>query len=268
MKSLLSLLLLAGLMPVQAEPHPLFSMMEGYQVSSHEEQVFAAFEFYVAEGQRQTVEGSLLRVGYLREGGLPAQTALAVMRNHEAAIRQMGGEIVATIGGQTSPVYLTFKLNRGGDVIWGQIDTTAGGNDFAITTVTVAAMKQEVTGQILSEGMARDGKVTLYDIYFDTGQATLRPESEAAIDALAEMLAMNPELSVYVVGHTDNVGSLASNLQLSRQRAAAVVQALVEGRGVAAGRLVAEGVGPLAPVASNASEEGRQRNRRVEVVAQ
>jgi OOP family OmpA-OmpF porin len=89
-----------------------------------------------------------------------------------------------------------------------------------------------------------------------------------AIKAIAELLAAQAALKIFVVGHTDNVGTLASNLTLSRQRAEAVVAALVANHGVAPSRLVADGVGPLAPVAPNDSEEGRQKNRRVEIVAQ
>ena len=79
---------------------------------------------------------------------------------------------------------------------------------------------------------------------------------------------VQPSLRLHVVGHTDNVGALAHNMTLSKQRAEAVVNALVTNYQIAAARLIANGVGPLAPVASNAAEEGRAKNRRVELVAQ
>jgi outer membrane protein OmpA-like peptidoglycan-associated protein len=105
-------------------------------------------------------------------------------------------------------------------------------------------------------------------ILFDTGKATLRPESDAALAECAKLLAQSPALKVYVVGHTDNQGGLASNLALSAARADAVVKALVGRFKVAAARLAPYGAGPYAPVAANTTDDGRARNRRVELVAQ
>lgn len=257
----------AGVAQAPRQPHPLFSMMQGYRVESRREEVFSAFEFRVGPGKTETVEGRLLEVGYLRESGLPAQTGLAVVRNHQAALKSMGGEVVAVIGSASNPAYLTFKVRRGEEVTWGEIDVTAGGNDFRITTVTVSAMEQEVTGSAIADGLARDGHMAIYGILFDTGKATLRPESDPALEAIRDLLKANPALSVYVVGHTDNVGAFASNVTLSKQRAETVVTALVSRYGIAASRLTADGVGPLAPVAPNTSDAERQRNRRVEIVA-
>ena len=95
-----------------------------------------------------------------------------------------------------------------------------------------------------------------------------RAESDAALKEIAKLLQQTPTLKLFVVGHTDGVGTLASNMDLSKRRADAVVAALTTKYGVAAARLVAQGCGPLAPVVSNASEDGRAKNRRVELVAQ
>lgn len=273
MRFLLACLIVAALpgLPRASEraPHPLFSPMAGYTVSMREEQEFAARAFMVSrDGKEQVVEGRLLTVGYLRQDGLPSQSGLTVVANHRNAIQKMGGEIVYTHGTPDAPVLMIFRLKREAGVTWGEIDTTAGGNDFRISTITVAAMKQEVTGKELADGLARDGRVALYGIQFDTGKSTLRPDSEPELKAIADMLKANPSRNVYVVGHTDNVGSLAANLTLSQQRAEAVTGALASRFGIAASRLVAKGVAQLSPVATNASEEGRQRNRRVEIVAQ
>lgn len=240
--------------------------MQGYRVESRREEVFNAFEFRVAPGKTETVEGRLLEVSYLRDSGLPAQTGLAVVRNHQAALKSMGGEVVAVIGSASNPAYLTFKVRRGDEVTWGEIDVTAGGNDFRITTVTVSAMEQEVTGKTIADGLARDGHMAIYGILFDTAKATLRPESDPALEAIRDLLKASPSLSIYVVGHTDDVGTLASNMALSKERAETVVTALISRYTIAASRLTAEGVGPLAPVAPNTTEPDRQRNRRVEIV--
>ena len=129
------------------------------------------------------------------------------------------------------------------------------------------------TGQVRvldAEGMASSldtqGKITVENIYFDFGKADLLPESDEAIAEIARLLSDRAEIGIYVVGHTDGVGSFETNHSLSRARAAAVVSALETRHSVATGRAVPAGVGPLAPVASNATEAGRALNRRVEIV--
>ena len=96
----------------------------------------------------------------------------------------------------------------------------------------------------------------------------MKPESDAALKEIAHLLQEDPQLKLYVVGHTDNQGVLDMNLELSKRRADAVLTALTAKFGVAAARLHALGDGPSAPVASNDTEEGRSRNRRVELVKQ
>lgn len=113
--------------------------------------------------------------------------------------------------------------------------------------------------------LSQDGHVPVQGLDFEVGGATLSPGSAEVIDRLADMLRRDQDLSVAVVGHSDNKGGLELNLALSRRRAEAVMRALVE-RGVPAARLEARGVGYLAPVASNATEQGRAQNRRVELV--
>jgi outer membrane protein OmpA-like peptidoglycan-associated protein len=110
--------------------------------------------------------------------------------------------------------------------------------------------------------------VALYGIYFDTGKAELKPESRPQLDEMGKLLQAQPALKVYIVGHTDNQGSLEANLQLSQQRAQAVVAALAGTYKIDAKRLQARGVANLAPLAGNGNDAGRARNRRVELVAQ
>ncbi len=105
-------------------------------------------------------------------------------------------------------------------------------------------------------------------ILFDTAKADVKPESGPAIEQVAKMLTQDPKLKVYVVGHTDNVGTLAGNLDLSKRRAAAVVQVLVSQYHVAADRLAPFGAASYAPIQSNDTESGRALNRRVELVKQ
>lgn len=117
----------------------------------------------------------------------------------------------------------------------------------------------------LRERLEARGHVPVLGLSFETGGTRLTPASEPALDLLARILREDPELAVVIVGHTDNEGSLEINLGLSRRRAGAVREALVA-RGVPGDQLTAEGVGFLAPRTSNATPEGRARNRRVELV--
>jgi OOP family OmpA-OmpF porin len=142
---------------------------------------------------------------------------------------------------------------------------------YAITHIIDAAPLKANLVTVNAEAMAKDitasGHVAIYGVYFDTDKAEIKPESKPALQEMQKLLAQNSTLKVYIVGHTDNVGILAHNMDLSQLRADAVVRALVS-YGISANRLAARGVGPLAPVASNRSEVGRSKNRRVELVEQ
>jgi OOP family OmpA-OmpF porin len=125
-----------------------------------------------------------------------------------------------------------------------------------------------VSAAEIGRGLSTQGHVALYGITFDFAKAELKLDSKPALDQVAQFLRDDPALKIHVVGHTDNVGGTETNLTLSRARAASVVAALVNQYGVAAGRLNPAGVGPLAPVAPNDSDEDRAKNRRVELIPQ
>lgn len=128
-----------------------------------------------------------------------------------------------------------------------------------IRTIDAATLKGDI---------ARDGRVALYGLYFDTDRSEVRADSKPQLDQMIAVLHDNPGWRVYIVGHTDNRGGLAHNLALSQARADAVTKALVEQGKIGADRIVARGVASLAPVASNADEAGQARNWRVEMVLQ
>ena len=138
-----------------------------------------------------------------------------------------------------------------------------------LIVIAPEALQQNMTllnAAEMSKALADAGKVAIYGINFDTDKDTLRPDSEPALKEIGKLLAASPGLKLHVVGHTDDQGKPDYNLDLSRRRALAVTRALMSGSGIAANRLDSFGCGPYAPVASNGSEEGRTKNRRVELV--
>ncbi len=140
-----------------------------------------------------------------------------------------------------------------------------------LTVVAPQAMKESMTllsAEDMSKALADSGKVALYGINFDTDRDTLRADSEPTLKQIANLLVNNSGLRIRVVGHTDNQGKPDYNLDLSRRRAAMVVHELTAKYAIAANRLDSFGCGLYAPVGSNDSEEGRSKNRRVELIKQ
>jgi OmpA-OmpF porin, OOP family len=140
-----------------------------------------------------------------------------------------------------------------------------------LDTLQVGALQDHmvvVSAAQIAKEFDANGKVAIYGILFDFNKAVIRPESRASLDEIGKFLKDHPGQNVYVVGHTDNVGGFDFNMQLSKARAAAVVAELAHAYGVGAARMVASGVGLQAPVASNATEQGRSKNRRVELLPQ
>jgi outer membrane protein OmpA-like peptidoglycan-associated protein len=141
---------------------------------------------------------------------------------------------------------------------------------YRLNIVEKAIMKQEIVAN--AEAMGNDinstGHVALYGIFFDSGKSEIKPESDSALVQISKLLLSNKSLNLYVVGHTDNVGTIDANMKLSKDRADAVVNSLVTKYSIAAVRLKSYGVASLVPVASNDTEEGKAKNRRVELVKQ
>ena len=144
--------------------------------------------------------------------------------------------------------------------------------DRAMAMLVVVAPEQMerkmefVNAAEMSQSLANTGKIALYGIYFDTDKDAVRQDSKPTLQEIANLLKANPQLNVRIVGHTDNQGKPDYNLDLSRRRAASVLRELTSTYGVTASRLDSFGCGLYAPVASNETEEGRAKNRRVELV--
>jgi outer membrane protein OmpA-like peptidoglycan-associated protein len=132
--------------------------------------------------------------------------------------------------------------------------------------VFIGNIRLAAGGKDLYDALAKEGHVATHGILFDVGSATIRPESTPTLEKIGDMLKKHPELKLEIEGHTDNSGNAAANQKLSEARAAAVKSFLVSTYQVDASRLSAKGFGASKPVASNDTAEGRQQNRRVELV--
>jgi outer membrane protein OmpA-like peptidoglycan-associated protein len=167
-------------------------------------------------------------------------------------------------------------LTQGGVEKWVLLYVSKAVNsntNYSAAFIEVVEPKAMQTGQVtvlkasdIQSGLQKEGKVAFYGLYFDTGKAEIKPNSKQQLEEMGKLLKSLPSLQVYVVGHTDGQGQLDANLLLSQQRAQAVVDSLVKDQHIEARRLMAKGVASLAPLDTNATEDGRARNRRVELV--
>lgn len=246
-----------------AKDHPLLSRMPGSYLTKSEEKDFDSVDVsaYLSGADAQW-EGKVTRLAYSMKTGSKPVSMTQIVRNFEGALKKIGGQVVSS-GDRVS----LAKVHKGGATTFVMISAFNEGHDYELVIVETKAMEQEVVADAaaLKAGLARAGKIAVYGIYFDTNKAVVKPSSAPTLEQILKLLKDNPKLELYIVGHTDSVGNLEANLKLSAERASAVAQALVS-RGVAAKRLKPAGVGPYCPEASNASEEGRAKNRRVELV--
>jgi outer membrane protein OmpA-like peptidoglycan-associated protein len=245
--------------------HPLFpTRMPGYFIETCKVEEFGFHEFYAPRPPKRRVEGRHTFITYAVPDRKSEAAALAVVRNYEAALRKVGATGIVTAPGATW--WVNGKVTKGGQEAWAEAQK--GNGKIWLHVVELAPMAQYVVAdaQALGSDIRSAGHAAVYGIYFDTNKALVKPESQPALEEIARLLRADAALKLKVVGHTDMVGSVESNMTLSHARAEAVVQALVGQHGVAAARLKGYGVGPLAPVATNDTEEGRAKNRRVELV--
>lgn len=145
---------------------------------------------------------------------------------------------------------------------------TTGSDRYLVTTVKAKEMVQEMvaTAEVMANDISANGHFAVYGIYFDTDKAEIKPESEPALAEMSKLLKSNPGFNVFIVGHTDNTGTFEHNMKLSQDRAVSVVSALVTKHGIPPAHLKPYGVASPAPVASNKTEDGKAKNRRVELV--
>ncbi|MDI6715163.1 MAG: OmpA family protein [Thermodesulfovibrio sp.] len=249
--------------------HPMFTRMENFYIYECRVSDYDQADFRDEKGKTVKVEGKYYYALFKIKKGVTPPSALKVIRNFQNAIKNIGGKVIYENipYGDYGYTYMTlFKPEMKSWIIlefW-------GGDRYKLIIVEKAEMAQEVVADAKSmmSDIQTKGSASVYGIYFDFDKADIKPESEPAIKEIAKLLQENRTLKLYVVGHTDNVGTIDYNLKLSKARADAVVKELTTKYKISPDRLRAFGVASLAPVASNKTEDGRAKNRRVELVEQ
>ena len=275
--------------------HPLVRPYEGSKIYSKSVKEFDGYHVFKGWDKKtkkyntQMLEGKITKIRYKNP---PERSVLELYRNYQSALEKEGitflyecdqakmecidGPIVASTlrqqfgihaFGRNSGRYMFAKIEQEEQIAY--LVLVVGKQS---TDVHVVEMKKMETGKVildlaaLTKDLEKKGFVVVEGIYFDTDKTTLKPDSKPAIDEVAKLLKDRPDLKLYVVGHTDMQGNLSHNMNLSKGRAKAVVTSLINNYSVAPERLESHGVGPLAPVASNAQENSRAKNRRVVLI--
>lgn len=245
----------------------LFTRLPHYFLPSADSVVdtpFDAYEFSTKNGA-QKVEGHHLKYAYdFDESAGTHPGFLQIVRNYGAAAKKIGGEVLAE-----DVRRVTVRVAKNGLETWVAVEAFNEGRSYELNIIERQLMQQEVVANAAAfqAGLKENGHVEVPGIFFDFGKSEIKSESDAALKEVVKLLQTNPAWKVWVVGHTDNVGTVESNIALSNGRSGAVVKALVQA-GVDAKRLAPHGAGPYAPVATNDTDAGRARNRRVELVKQ
>ncbi len=256
-----------------AKDHPLLTRYPDAYITEYSKN-YNAVDFSVgAAGQAatvETIEGDTTSIRYFYESIEKQPSPLQLIRNYQNAVKSLGGEVLFerrpsdTDGGET-----TLKVTTNGKDFWIKVLPeiySSPTQSYQLIMTEVAAMAQVVTANELLDELNKNGFITLY-INFDTGKSDLKADGLATVKEIATMLRSSPTIKLSVEGHTDNVGNAAANQTLSQARATSVMNAIVAA-GIDAGRLSAAGFGQERPVADNRTEDGRAKNRRVELVKQ
>jgi len=273
--------------------YPLFNRMPNFEIYGCKDVEFDAVDF-AKPGLKQwdkskaddyqAIEGKIFTISYKLKDGVTPPSALQVIRNFQNAAKAAGGAILGEFvspfaaelkenierfmvdspGGTSYTRYTNLKFTKGASEYWVNVAASDEYHDYNIVVVERQAMKQEVSVTELVDKLNQQGFLAFY-VTFDTNKSTIKPDSTETLDEAAAVLKAAAALSIIVGGHTDNTGTPEANMRLSEDRAKAVVAALIQ-RGIAASRLTAQGFGQTQPIADNRLEEGRAKNRRVELV--
>lgn len=257
-----------------SKDHPLLTRYPASHITDYEKN-FNATEITVGKNtdgsaKKETIEGETTFIRYYYESAEKQPSPLQIIRNYQNAIKSIKGTVVYERmpaegdGGET-----TLKANANGKDIWVKVEPdiwSAPTQSLKLTVVEVEAMAQVIGANAMLDALNKDGFIALY-INFDTGKWDLKSDGQATVKEIVAMLKSAPNLKISIEGHTDNVGTPASNQKLSENRAKSVMDAIARG-GIAGSRLSSKGLGQTTPIADNRTDEGKAKNRRVELVKQ
>lgn len=246
--------------------HSMFNRMPNTFITDCSEN-FDMVEIYLAQESKEFKEGKKTYISYTYnyESNVEPPSFYEIVKNYENAIVKKGGKKIFY-----GPPYeignATLYIKSGEKEIWIVISDYGGIGEgqYALTILEIEAMKQEIIANEILDALNKDGFIALY-LNFATGKSTIEPESDKQIDEIVAMMKANPTLKISVEGHTDNVGGESSNRTLSEERAKAVMNAIA-GKGIDKSRLVSKGWGQTKPIADNRTDDGKAKNRRVEIV--
>ncbi len=256
-----------------SKDHPLLTRYPDSRISDYEKN-FNSVTFKVKNAagkvEEQAVEGQATVIRYFYKDAETQPSPLQIIRNYQNAVKAIKGEVVFERAPKDmDPGETTLKANANGKDIWIKVEPdiwSAPTQSYVLSIVEVEAMVQVISANAMLDALNKDGFIALY-INFDTGKSDLKTDGEATVKEIVAMLKGATNLKISIEGHTDNVGTPASNQKLSESRAKAVMDAIVKG-GIAGNRLSSKGLGQIAPIADNRSDEGKAKNRRVELVKQ
>ncbi len=265
-------------------------MITGYQVKDFDAARMQAAAFKDGRpADARRLEGRITRIAYRTN---PGPSILEVSRNFETQLAKAGfetllacdtdacGGIPFTEAVEALPIpqmwvdgfnyhYYAGRKTDGGRETYASVIVSENNREILRSSPSpnsARSTNKMVDAAAMAKGLGETGHIALYGIYFDTDKAVIKPESRPTLEQIARLLAGQPQLNVFIVGHTDNQGNFDYNLDLSRRRAEAIAAELVKSYRIAQPRLRTAGVGFLAPVGSNATESGRALNRSVELV--
>jgi len=249
---------------LQYEP-TFLTRMPGFYIDGCQHSEYNTKKFYYTDLKNNEIQKPISGIyTWITYGKIENETRKfsgeQIRLNYANAVKKAKGEILSLNND-------FFKVKANGREVYFAIEDAKDMDDqgFSIFIVEIEAMQQDVVAN-LDEAIDRDGKVALYGILFDVGKSSIKPESAAALKQITDYLNANPAVRIIVVGHTDNTGTYAGNITLSKARAESIKNYLITTGKIAASRLMSEGVGQACPVTTNANEEGRKQNRRVEIV--
>lgn len=236
-----------------SKDHPMFNRLSGFYITDYSTEDFGTHQFYYLD-KDDVVEGKKTSISYQSDKEVGA---LKIIRNFSNAIKKIGGQAF-----EEGDNRVVLFLKKGNAETWAEVYSYS--DSYNLTVIEKGEVEQEITANAILEELNKTGKAILY-INFDSGKSTIKKESMPVVEQIIEMMNQAPDIQISIEGHTDSDGSNDSNLKLSQARAKSVVDAIVKG-GIDKSRLSSTGFGEEKPIADNSTDEGKAKNRRVELI--